>query len=186
MTEWNYPRERAEASLARQLEREHREGMAEERLERERRAFTWDVEGWTDDNELQLYIAGSGLHRIPADEVVRLANAMLAEHHLHFETSTPEGGLTAALSSTLGYDFRCRERGVRGTRCMFSLGHARNCRFGPGYDPAYWRTDADGSLVCPHRDLSVCSDCATLPGVTEVAGAHFYDPDGKIAEATDG
>lgn len=39
--------------------------------------------------------------------------------------------------------------------------------------PATWATNADGSLVCPHRDLSVCSACAGLPGVTEVVGAHF-------------
>jgi hypothetical protein len=69
--------------LARQLEREHYEGMAADRLEAERKSFAWDVEGW-DGDTLLLYIAGSGLHRIPADEVVWLANAMLAEHQLHF------------------------------------------------------------------------------------------------------
>lgn len=70
--------------LARQLAHEHRAGMAEERLERERRSFNWDIEGWSSTDQLLLYIAGSGLHRIPADEVVRLASAMLAEHQLHF------------------------------------------------------------------------------------------------------
>ncbi len=126
--------------LARQLLREHREGIAADRLERECRTFAWDIEGWTGDDELALYIAGSGLHRIPADEVVRLANAMLAEHELRFDDR---------------------------------------------HHPDRWRTNATGSLVCPHRNMSVCPDCAEHPDITDVAGAHFYDPDGKIREATD-
>lgn len=78
---------------------------------------------------------------------------------------------------------RCTERGVRGTRCYFRAGHFNPCEFEPGFDPAWWRTNADGSLVCPHRDLSVCLACSTLPGVTEVAGAHYWDPDGEIARS---
>lgn len=39
--------------------------------------------------------------------------------------------------------------------------------------PWTWTTNADGSLVCPHRDLSVCPSCAELPQVVEAAGAHF-------------
>lgn len=74
--------------LARQLHQEHRVGMAAERLEAERKRFGWEIEGWSSTDQLLLYIDGSGLHRIPADEVVRLANAMLAEHQLHF---TEEG-----------------------------------------------------------------------------------------------
>lgn len=72
------------SELARQLEREHYEGMAADRLDTERKRFDWDLEGWSSTDELHLYIAGSGLHRIPADEVVRLASALLAEHQLHF------------------------------------------------------------------------------------------------------
>lgn len=40
-----------------------------------------------------------------------------------------------------------------------------------------FRTNADGSAVCPHRDLSVCPGCASDPAVVEVAGAHYYVPD---------
>lgn len=43
-----------------------------------------------------------------------------------------------------------------------------------------WRTNADGSLVCPHRELSVCPDCAAHPDVIEVEGAHFHDPHGTF------
>ena len=48
--------------------------------------------------------------------------------------------------------------------------------------PGTWSTNANGSLACPHRDVSVCPACAAHPEVTEVAGAHFYDPTGDIAE----
>ena len=68
--------------LRQQLYREHREGMAADRLEAERSGFGWDIEGWSSTDQLLLYIAGSGLHRIPRVEVVRLANAMLAECEL--------------------------------------------------------------------------------------------------------
>jgi hypothetical protein len=37
-------------------------------------------------------------------------------------------------------------------------------------------TQADGTIVCRHRDLSCCADCAKHPFVVEVAGAHFYVP----------
>lgn len=40
-----------------------------------------------------------------------------------------------------------------------------------------YRTNADGSAVCPHRDLSVCPECATDPAMVEVFGAHYYLPD---------
>jgi hypothetical protein len=43
--------------------------------------------------------------------------------------------------------------------------------------PSKYRTNADGSAVCPHRDLSVCSSCATDPTLVNVAGAHFHFPD---------
>lgn len=43
--------------------------------------------------------------------------------------------------------------------------------------PTY-RTNADGTAVCPHRDLSVCPDCYTAdPALIEVAGAHFHVTD---------
>jgi hypothetical protein len=38
-------------------------------------------------------------------------------------------------------------------------------------------TNADGSLVCAHRDLSVCPTCAKAPGVHDVYGAHFHFTD---------
>lgn len=81
--------------LARQLLREHREGQAAERLERERKTLHYDFEGWTADDELNLHIAGLGLIRVPADEVVRFANALLSEHH------------------AWSYDRRCAEAATR-------------------------------------------------------------------------
>ena len=47
--------------------------------------------------------------------------------------------------------------------------------------PVTWRTNADGSLACPHRDLSVCPTCAEHPEVAEVVGAHYWDPSGELA-----
>lgn len=47
---------------------------------------------------------------------------------------------------------------------------------------------ADGSLVCPHRDLSVCPPCAASdPAIVDVVGAHFYipDPDDRAAMAAE-
>lgn len=43
-----------------------------------------------------------------------------------------------------------------------------------------WRFNADDSLVCPHRDLSCCPDCALDPDVVEVYGIHYLDPDGSL------
>lgn len=40
-----------------------------------------------------------------------------------------------------------------------------------------FRTNADGSAVCPHRDLTCCPRCAALPEVVEVAGAHYFVAD---------
>lgn len=42
-----------------------------------------------------------------------------------------------------------------------------------------FRTNADGSLVCQHRDLSVCNDCAVLPNVREVFGVHYLMDDAE-------
>jgi len=39
------------------------------------------------------------------------------------------------------------------------------------------RTNADGSAVCRHRDLSVCDQCATDERYVEVAGVHYWIPD---------
>src|SRR5580765_4967327 len=51
-------------------------------------------------------------------------------------------------------------------------------------DPRTFRTNADGSAVCPHRDLSVCRECAALPGVVDVYGAHYVlPPDDAAASA---
>lgn len=41
-----------------------------------------------------------------------------------------------------------------------------------------YRTNADGTAVCPHRDLSVCDPCAAAdPMLVEVLGAHFHARD---------
>ncbi len=41
--------------------------------------------------------------------------------------------------------------------------------------PHGFGTQADGSLVCPHRDRSVCDLCArTYPEITQVSGASFW------------
>lgn len=77
-----HPEHREE--LARQLHREHRERMAQDRLEAERRTLYWDIEGWTGEDQLVLYVAGMGTLRIPEREVVRLASALLAEHQMRF------------------------------------------------------------------------------------------------------
>jgi hypothetical protein len=49
------------------------------------------------------------------------------------------------------------------------------------------RTNADGSAVCPHRDLSVCPSCADNLAMVEVAGVHYFIPDpaerAELAEA---
>lgn len=40
-----------------------------------------------------------------------------------------------------------------------------------------YRSNADGSAVCAHRDLSVCDACADSDeALVEVVGAHFYVP----------
>lgn len=41
--------------------------------------------------------------------------------------------------------------------------------------PSDWREGHDGSLACPHRDVSVCPSCAsTHAEAVEVAGVHFW------------
>ena len=39
-----------------------------------------------------------------------------------------------------------------------------------------FRTNADGTAVCAHRDLSVCDECAKDEAIVEVVGAHYYVP----------
>lgn len=40
-----------------------------------------------------------------------------------------------------------------------------------------YRTNADGSAVCPHRDLSVCAECvAADPDLIDCVGVHFHVP----------
>lgn len=39
------------------------------------------------------------------------------------------------------------------------------------------KTNADGSAICIHRDLSVCPGCATHPLIVHVSGAHFLCAD---------
>lgn len=53
------------------------------------------------------------------------------------------------------------------------------------HPPRGFHEQADGTLVCPHRDLSTCDACATEhePAIVEIAGAHFWIPDaGERAE----
>ena len=41
-----------------------------------------------------------------------------------------------------------------------------------------YRTNADGSAVCRHRNLGVCPDCAAAdPELVEVVGAYYHVPD---------
>lgn len=41
-----------------------------------------------------------------------------------------------------------------------------------------YRNNADGSAVCPHRDLTCCAECvASDPALVDVAGAYFHVPD---------
>jgi hypothetical protein len=43
---------------------------------------------------------------------------------------------------------------------------------------------ADGSLVCPHRDLSVCRACmAADPNLLDIVGAVFLVPLGEVRDA---
>lgn len=44
--------------------------------------------------------------------------------------------------------------------------------------PKGWTEGHDGTLACPHRDLSVCDPCASENvEACEVVGAHFWVPD---------
>lgn len=40
-----------------------------------------------------------------------------------------------------------------------------------------YHVQADGTAVCPHRDLSVCGGCATDENLVEVAGVHYFVED---------
>ena len=49
--------------------------------------------------------------------------------------------------------------------------------------PAGWHEQADGALVCPHRDVSVCDGCAAAhEEVVDVLGAHFWIADASQRE----
>jgi hypothetical protein len=43
--------------------------------------------------------------------------------------------------------------------------------------PAGWREGHEGDVVCPHRDCSVCRECAQRAEVVEVCGRHFWISD---------
>jgi hypothetical protein len=44
--------------------------------------------------------------------------------------------------------------------------------------PRDWHEAKDGTLACPHRDLSVCPTCdAENVEALNVVGAHFWVPD---------
>lgn len=52
------------------------------------------------------------------------------------------------------------------------------------HPPAGWRENDDGTAVCPHRDLSVCSSCANEPELVDGRGAYFWIGDSELrAEA---
>lgn len=46
-----------------------------------------------------------------------------------------------------------------------------------------FRSNADGTAVCAHRDLTVCADCATDETIVEVFGAFYHLPDPADREA---
>lgn len=49
--------------------------------------------------------------------------------------------------------------------------------------PHGWHEQANGELVCPHRDLSVCPSCvAANPEAHDCAGARFWIPISMRAE----
>lgn len=43
--------------------------------------------------------------------------------------------------------------------------------------PRGWREGHGGDVACPHRDCSVCRECARRAEVVEVYGQHFWIPD---------
>jgi hypothetical protein len=45
-----------------------------------------------------------------------------------------------------------------------------------------FRSNADGTAVCIHRDLSVCDECAKHEAIVEVIGAHYYVPNATERE----
>ena len=50
--------------------------------------------------------------------------------------------------------------------------------------PRGFRAGHDGSLACPHRDVSCCEGCASAyPEIVDVMGAHFWisDPNERAA-----
>jgi hypothetical protein len=47
-----------------------------------------------------------------------------------------------------------------------------------------FRENADDSLVCAHRDLSVCDECeAQTTELTECYGNYYWDPNGELMMA---
>lgn len=43
--------------------------------------------------------------------------------------------------------------------------------------PTKYRSNADGTAVCRHRDLSVCADCAAADeALVPVSGAYYHVP----------
>ncbi len=51
--------------------------------------------------------------------------------------------------------------------------------------PRSFRTNADGSLVCDHRDLSCCDACVAkhAPHIVDVYGRHFwFESDAELGE----
>lgn len=53
--------------------------------------------------------------------------------------------------------------------------YERYARYDTENRPYEYRTNADGSAVCAHRDLSCCPACvASDPLLVEVAGVHYH------------
>lgn len=44
--------------------------------------------------------------------------------------------------------------------------------------PRNFRYDHDDSLICPHREVSCCDECAEAhEEIIEVYGRHYWEPD---------
>jgi len=66
-----------------------------------------------------------------------------------------------------------------------NVARARSARYIVTVPAIGWRENPDGSLICPHRDLSVCRECSAVYAdvIVDVYGRWFYDPTGEIREA---
>lgn len=49
--------------------------------------------------------------------------------------------------------------------------------------PQGWREGHEGEAICPHRDMSVCRECATRPEIVDVYGKHYWIDDAEERDA---